>query len=521
MKIDENEFFREATRRICSHLDIEKAMHACIQYLGRFVPADYLFLQLYEFELGAIRTIAKATVNEGVRLDHITAIPGIAREVLESDSFPDVTMINYPEMSIAGKTMLEYHQIENASLLMLMLRTQENTLGHLILVADDKKTFNDEQSKLYQLLKEPFIIALANTLQHREVLKLKDLLADDNRFLHRELAQSSGDDVIGGNFGLKGVMEMVRQVAAHNSPVLLLGETGTGKDVIANVIHFSSARNEGPFITVNCGAIPDSLIDSELFGHEKGAFTGALSQKRGRFERAHLGTIFLDEIGELPPAAQIRLLRVLQNQEFERVGGTTPIHIDIRVVAATHRNLEEMVAKGEFRADLWFRLNVIPIPIPPLRKRKADIPALVQHFIEKKTRELKLQNLARLSPGAIDDLVEYDWPGNVRELENVLERSLILVKSGELSFEHLSPIKEDIDADPPAETGDHRPAETGDHPLKLNDMIAHHIKHVLDTTSGKIHGPGGAAELLGINASTLRGKMNKLNIPYGRETKGN
>ncbi|MBC8479499.1 MAG: sigma 54-interacting transcriptional regulator, partial [FCB group bacterium] len=437
--------------------------------------------------------------------------PGVAREVIESDGFPDVVMINYPEMSIAGKTMLEYHAIEDASLLMLILRTQGDTLGHLILVADGKKTFNSDQAGLLELLKDPFTIALANTLQHREVLKLKDLLADDNRFLHRELLHSSGDEVIGANFGLKDVMKMVNQVATHDSPVLLLGETGTGKDVIANVVHYSSSRNEGPFITVNCGAIPDSLIDSELFGHEKGAFTGALSQKRGRFERAHKGTIFLDEIGELPPAAQVRLLRVLQNQEIERVGGTAAINVDIRVIAATHRNLEEMVKNGDFRKDLWFRLNVIPIRIPPLRDRKGDIPALVHYLLEKKNKELKLQTSPNLSQGAIDDLVAYDWPGNVRELENVLERALILATDGRLSFENLNPLQQ---GSPPGPS-----ASTGEIPLKLDDMIAYHIKNVLGSSSGKIHGPGGAAELLGINASTLRGKMNKLGIPYGREIK--
>jgi len=512
MNIDQNEFFRESTSRICSHLDIEKAMHSCMQYLEPCIQADFMFLQIYEFELGAIRTIAKATPQEGVQLDLITALPELAREVIEADNFPDIMTINYPEMSVAGKTMLSYHRIEDASLLMLFLRTQGNTLGHLILVADNKKTFTDEQAKLYELLKDPFTIALANTLEHREVLKLKDLLTDDNRFLHRELLHSSGDEVIGGNFGLKGVMDMVNQVASHDSPVLLMGETGTGKDVIANVIHYSSSRNEGPFITVNCGAIPDSLIDSELFGHEKGAFTGALSQKRGRFERAHNGTIFLDEIGELPAAAQVRLLRVLQNKEIERVGGTTAINIDIRVIAATHRNLEQMVANNEFREDLWFRLNVIPIPIPPLRERKADIPALVQHFIEKKTRALKLQTLSQLSPGAIDDLVNYDWPGNVRELENVLERALILGKSGTLSFENLNPSQ----TRPQTQTS----SKIDNLPLKLDNMIANHILHVLESTAGKVHGPGGAAELLGMNASTLRGKMNKLGIPYGRENKG-
>ena len=240
------------------------------------------------------------------------------------------------------------------------------------------------------LLNEPFAIAFSNTLKHQEVLRLKDLLADDNRYLHRELLHLSGEEIVGADFGLKRVIEMVRQVAPLNSPVLLLGETGVGKDVIANAIHYSSPRKDGPLVKVNCGAIPETLLDSELFGHEKGAFTGAISQKRGRFERANQGTIFLDEIGELPSPAQVRMLRVLQYKEIERVGGTNPIPVDIRLIAATNRNLEEMVKTKQFREDLWFRLNVFPIHIPPLRERKEDIPALVRHFVKRKSRELKL-----------------------------------------------------------------------------------------------------------------------------------
>ena len=231
---------------------------------------------------------------------------------------------------------------------------------------------------------------------------------------------------------------MVNRVAEHDSPVLLLGETGVGKDVIANAIHYSSSRSDGAFITVNCGAIPASLLDSELFGHEKGAFTGALAQKRGRFERADKGTIFLEEVGELTPEAQVRLLRVLQNREIERVGGTQTIPVDIRIIAATNRDLEEMTAGNLFREDLWFRLNVFPIVIPPLRARKSDIPALVDHFLGKKAESLKLPHIPELASGAMDQLLSYPWPSNVRELENVVERALILNKTGEISFELLS-----------------------------------------------------------------------------------
>jgi transcriptional regulator with GAF, ATPase, and Fis domain len=302
---------------------------------------------------------------------------------------------------------------------------------------------------------------------------------------------------------------MIHQVAALDSPVLIMGETGTGKDVIANAIHYSSARSEGPFVSVNCGGIPDTLMDSELFGHEKGAFTGALSQKRGRFERAHNGTIFLDEIGELPLQAQTRLLRVLQTKEIERVGGVDTISLDIRIIAATNRDLETMVKNDEFREDLWFRLNVFPIYVPPLRERTVDIPALIQHFINQKAKELKLASIPTIAPGAIDSAMSYRWPGNVRELQNVIERALILNPQGPLAFEGLA-------------THTPHAAASADAPrlesYNLDETIAHHISRVLQITNGRINGPDGAARLLGVNPSTLRNRMKKLHIDYGRKS---
>jgi transcriptional regulator with GAF, ATPase, and Fis domain len=345
-------------------------------------------------------------------------------------------------------------------------------------------------------------------MQHQEVVRLKELLADDYRYLQRELLRISGDEIIGADFGLREVMHKLRHVAPTESPVLLMGETGVGKDVIANAIHLSSPRQEGPFIPVNCGAIPDSLLDSELFGHEKGAFTGALSQKRGRFERANKGTILLDEIGEMPLEAQVRLLRVLQHREIERVGGTDRIPVDIRIIAATNKDLPAMVQEGRFREDLWFRLNVFPITIPPLRDRTGDLPALVSYLIQRKTKELKIANAPQLGPGAMEDLMAYHWPGNVRELENVLERAMILHHRGEpLTFDDLGgSAHQTVSAPGP-----------GDDHLQLDAVVARHIRHVLGTTAGKIHGPGGAGEVLGVNPNTLRTKMRKLGIPFRKE----
>jgi transcriptional regulator with GAF, ATPase, and Fis domain len=285
-----------------------------------------------------------------------------------------------------------------------------------------------------------------------------------------------------------------------------------GKEVIANAIHHSSPRKDGPFIKVNCGAIPENLLDSELFGHEKGSFTGAITQKRGRFERADKGSIFLDEIGDMPLQAQVRLLRVLQHKEVERIGGTNPIPVDVRIIIATHRNLEKMIASGQFREDLWYRLNTFPIMIPPLRLRKEDIPALVHHFIEKKSKELKIHTPPSIASGTLERLKSYHWPGNVRELENMVERALIQSRGRKdnayLGFESFSyPEKEQTIGS----------LSGTDHELlTLDEAVSQHIRKTLRLSKGKIYGGGGAAQLLGINPNTLRSKMKKLGILFGR-----
>jgi transcriptional regulator with GAF, ATPase, and Fis domain len=503
MKIDENDFFRQVTKRVCSHLDIEKSMHSCLEYLLPLMPAQSMYLQLFEKDFGAMRIIAKATVSEGEKLDILIPLSNIDRTAIDQWR-PKIEIVNDPETTLVGKTMTRALGLEDSSLLIMPLMIEEMVLGHLVLTAKGKGRYSEEHEKLFSLLNESFVIAMSNTLKHQEVIKLKEMLDDDNRYLHQELKRISGAKIIGEDFGLKNIMELVRQVAALDSPVLLLGETGVGKDVIANAIHYSSPRRNGPFIKVNSGAIPETLMDSELFGHEKGAFTGALSQKRGRFERAHKGTIFLDEIAELPQQAQVRMLRVLQAKEIERVGGSTPITVDIRIIAATHRNLEEMIKSERFREDLWFRLNVFPIMIPPLRQRKEDIPALVYYFIERKSMDMKLPSTPRFATGAIDRLMAYNWPGNVRELENVIERALILNRKGPIDFDRFI-LKQKDDKIQVLKSKEEGFQE-------LEDLMSLHIQKALTKTNGRIHGPKGAAKLLGINPSTLRSRIKKLGI---------
>jgi formate hydrogenlyase transcriptional activator len=293
------------------------------------------------------------------------------------------------------------------------------------------------------------------------------------------------------------VLEQVQRVAPTGSTALIQGETGTGKELIAHAIHDLSSRVGRPFIKLNCAAIPFDLLESELFGHEKGAFTGAVAQKVGRFELADKGTLFLDEVGDIPLALQPKLLRVLQEQEFERLGGTRTHRVDVRLVAATHRNLVEMVKRNEFRSDLYYRLNVFPIPLPPLRERREDIPALVKHYVEIYACRMNKQ-IEHISPETMSALVSYPWPGNIRELQNFIERSVI-VTSGDI-------------LQPPLASLTNAAEVQSVGAITLEDAERDHIRKALEQTRWVVAGPNGAAARLGIKRSTLYFRMQKLGI---------
>ncbi len=425
-----------------------------------------------------------------------------------------VEIVNRPAQDpVIGAIAHHLGKDMNISQMFMRLELEERRVGNLVLTAKGVDQYTPTHAQMVAMLHDPFAIAMANAMKHQELLRLKDLLSDDNQYLRKQLNYLAGPEIVGSDFGLKGVMEKVRQVATLDSPVMLLGETGVGKDMIAHTIHRLSHRAAGPFIKVNCGAIPDTLIDSELFGHEKGAFTGAVSRKQGRFERANKGTLFLDEIGELPPHAQVRLLNVVQHMEIERVGGNQPISVDVRIISATNRNLAEMVSNHLFREDLWFRLNVFPVIIPPLRRRKEDIPLLAHYFLEQRSRELKIKTVPIPAPGAVDALMAHVWPGNVRELQNVVDRALIQHREGRLKFDILSAM--------PAKSYDsidhNNNTDHSDTPMTLDELNSRHIQNVLRLSRGKINGPGGAAEVLGVHPNTLRKRMKKLGIPYGRK----
>jgi transcriptional regulator with GAF, ATPase, and Fis domain len=316
---------------------------------------------------------------------------------------------------------------------------------------------------------------------------------------------------VGSEAGLRQVLHSVAQVARTEAPVLLFGETGSGKEVIARAIHKGSSRARGPMLKVNCGAIPPGLVDSELFGHERGSFTGAQERHRGWFERADGGTLFLDEVGELPLAAQVRLLRVLQDGTLQRVGGQQMVQVDVRIVAATHRKLDEMVRAGTFREDLWYRIGVFPIQIPPLRERCEDIPELAAHFAWRAGKRLGGHPLSP-SPADVQRLLAYPWPGNVRELAAVIERAVILGDGKRLE------IASALGGFAPAGPRPPEPvlAEPDPALLSLDRAAAAHIERALEAAHGRIEGPDGAAAVLRINPHTLRSRMRKLGIDWRR-----
>ncbi len=510
--VDKSTFFMETTLRICSSLDIEKALWKCLLYLKDFMPVNQMGLHVYNYEVGYLDTYAIASFTEGKAISKRIHLPPHLIKKVENEW---VNGVQYVERLIDNemiKNVAEEFHFPDSSGIIMDLILEDKELGILSIINDTGKIFKPEHLSLVESINKPFAIALINTLRYKELKQIKDLLIDDNQYFQDELRSIAGKEVIGAEMGLEPTMRLVSQVAELDSPVLLLGETGTGKEVIANTIHKMSGRKNKPFIKINCGAIPESLIDSELFGHAKGSFTGAVSAKRGRFERAHQGTIFLDEIGELPLNAQVRLLRVLQEKEIEPVGGSHPVSVDIRVIAATHRDLEAMVEAGTFREDLYFRIKVFPITIPPLRERETDIPILVQHFIQKKSLEMKLPFYPTLSPNALNKILSHNWPGNVRELENAVERDLIICQGKQLTFS-------DINQKKTLTAHKHIKITVSDEDLLLDNAMTLHITKVLKLSNGKIEGQGGAAEILGINPNTLRNRMKKLGIPYGRTLK--
>jgi formate hydrogenlyase transcriptional activator len=402
------------------------------------------------------------------------------------------------------------------------LTTQGRTFGTINLASRNPNAFSSADVELMQQVATQVAIALENALAFKEIDALKDKLAVEKLYLEEEIrSEFNFEEIIGDSPALRRTLAQVELAAPAGTTVLIQGETGTGKEIIARAIHNLSPRRERTFVKVNCAAIPAGLLESELFGHERGAFTGALTQKIGRFEFADRGTLFLDEIADLPLELQPKLLRVLQEQEFERLGGNRTWRVDVRVVAATNADLSQLVAERKFRSDLYYRLNVFPIFVPPLRERREDVPLLVRYFVQKFSRRQN-KTVEYVPADVMEALVNYSWPGNIRELENLIERAVLLSAGKELRV----PLAE-LKAAAASSLGSQQSTESVSDPpdlsttsvvssstpiATLEDAERQHILRALRQTNWRISGPSGAANLLGMKRTTLQARIRKLGI---------
>jgi formate hydrogenlyase transcriptional activator len=396
------------------------------------------------------------------------------------------------------------------------LAFQEKCIGALSVVSQKRDQYSDEHAAFLQDVANQVTLAIQNMQSYQEITNLKARLERENIYLREEiLTEHNFEEIVGNSPALLKALHAVSQVAPTDATVLIRGETGTGKELVARAVHSRSTRNGRALVNVNCSAISAGLVESELFGHVKGAFTGAIDRRIGRFELAHGGTIFLDEIGELSLETQVKLLRVLQEQEFEPVGSSHPLRVDVRVIAATNRDLREAVEAGRFRSDLFYRLNVFPIELPPLRERRSDIPQLVAFYIARFSKRLgkKVDGVSRES---MENLMNYPWPGNIRELQNVIERTVILATEPTLRLDRqLMPILPSAGSSEEPEIST-ATFESSSQILTLDEADRKHILAALQFTDGVIDGPKGAAKILNIHPNTLRHRLKKLGIQGSR-----
>lgn len=511
-----HELLTDVWREACRHIHIEESTAAIAEILRPRMPLGTIAVRRIDLTHSCLESVASDTVGgrpaENARTDLNAAqlqrlLAWCQRATVLRRSSARCEETEMLAWAIPGESSVD--------VLAGPLVDVRGPAGLLLLMARPSGGFDAGHASLVEALLEPFTVALENDSRVREMAALREAAEADKRsLLHRLGRQSLGDTIVGAEMGLRSVMERVELVSKSDVPVLIFGETGTGKELVARSIHTRSARAAGPFMRVNCGAIPPELIDSQLFGHERGSFTGATDSRHGWFERADRGTLFLDEIGELPLAAQVRLLRVLQDGTFERVGGQQPMAVDVRIVAATHRDLSGMVREGQFREDLWYRLAVFPIDLPPLRERVQDIAPLARHFAQRAATRFSLA-LQLPTPDDIRLLSAYPWPGNVRELGAVLDRAAILGDGRRLEVGKAL----GLDAGPSAAPA---PVATVPSPApettiaSLDEAMKRHIERALEATSGRIEGPFGAARLLKINPHTLRARMRKLGIDWKR-----
>ena len=496
----------DLTNRVISTLDLREVLRAVSASIRRVMQCDGVGVTLPDPDTGVLRIYA---------LD-FPGSRGILHEGLEATNLSKTVMRAYESGQALNLTEAEIQNDgvvagEGArSMLRLPLIARDRVLGVLSLGSGQPNAFTDDDLAFLGQVAGQIAIAVENALAYKQIADLKDTLAREKVYLEDEIrSELNFEEIVGTSRGLRRVLHQVETVSPTNSTVLIYGETGTGKELIARAVHNLSGRKGNAFVKLNCAAIPTGLLESELFGHEKGAFTGAITQRIGRFELANRGTVFLDEVSEIPLELQPKLLRVLQEREFERLGSTRTIRTDARLIAATNRDLEAMVQAGQFRADLFYRLNVFPVRLPPLRERPDDIPMLVRHFVEQFSRRNN-KTIDAIPSEAMEALVRYQWPGNIRELQNVIERAVIISTGPVLKV----PVRELKVAPEPKARATPRAAA----PLKnvLGDTERAEILKALEESGWVVAGPDGAAARLGVKRSTLQFRMRKLGIRVAR-----
>jgi formate hydrogenlyase transcriptional activator len=482
---------------------LHELLKAVSDSLRRLVPHEYASLSLYDAESQSLQIhaldfpVSKGMLQEGLSIPVEGSPTGLAIQTRQP------VFITRQDIEKFGSDIARRILAEGLkSAYCLPLISHHRPLGTLVVASLTDETFPEKDARLLQHVANQIAIAVENSLAFRQVVERANKLSEEKLYLQDEIrTEYNFEEIIGESLALKSILDQLQTVAPTDSTILIQGETGTGKELIARAIHHLSARRERTLVKVNCAAIPTGLLESELFGHEKGAFTGAIAQRVGRFELAHRGTLFLDEVGDIPLELQPKLLRVLQEQEFERLGSARTTRVDVRLVAATNVDLMQRVAEGQFRRDLYYRLNVFPLTIPPLRERREDIPLLVRYFAQKYARRMK-KPIDSIPVKSMAALSEYDWPGNVRELENYIERAVILSRGSELQIA-MSNLK--ARANLPSVTPANGMAT-------LESAEREHIVRALGETKWVIGGPTGAASRLGMKRTTLQSRMRKLGI---------